>query len=113
MNEESTEERTYQPQSPQKIEKFEIDESNIKARNSIPNYNENTNSNNQNPPNRNEDYLEKIKQTYSDFITNKQVRSVMCPFDEESEGCQICYKVCATITCLIFLLVLYLICIYK
>ena len=71
------------------------------------NYNSNSNSNS------NQDYLEKMKSLYNDFMTNKHVRYVICPFDDSSEECQTCYKFCTGCTCMIFLLVLYLIFSFK
>jgi hypothetical protein len=99
-----------------KIEKFEVDESKIRI--SQPNNQINTNlsSNNVNSNTNSlheEDFFSKSKRLYNDFWSNRNVRHVLCPFDNESEGCQICYKICTGMTVFVLFWVLYLIYQYK
>lgn len=112
-----------------KIEKFDVDETNLKPENDknsksrsnsiikIPNYNGNTTKvTNTNYKTENEelhDPLDKIKKLYNRFITHPEVRKVICPFDDETECCQLCYKIFACMVCLIFTWVIYLIYAYK
>jgi len=87
----------------QNIEKFNIDESNLKnsyALNKSPINNPHQATHNQNQET---DYNKLIK----DFIQSREFRAIVCPFDDSSESCQMCYKICAITTCIIILLVLY------
>jgi len=109
-----------------KIEKFDVDETNVKSENDnkksksrsnsiikIPNYAGNTTKVSNTNTEELHDPLDKIKKLYNRFITHPEVRKVICPFDDESECCQLCYKVFACIVCLIFTWVIYLIYAYK
>jgi hypothetical protein len=100
-----------------KIEKFEVDESNIRISQTNNNQiNRNLTSNNVNSNINSlheEDFFSKSKRLYNEFWSNPQVRHTLCPFDNESEGCQICYKICAGMTVFVLLWVLYLIFQYK
>lgn len=104
-------------QNSTKIEKFEVDESNIRISQTNHNQiNRNLLSNNVNSninSIHDEDFFSKSKRIYNQFWSNRQVRHLLCPFDNESEGCQICYKICAAMTVFVLLWVFYLIFQYK
>ena len=56
----------------------------------------------------NEDFMTSAKRTFNELINNKKVSYIINPFQDESKGVQMCYKIYSTITCLIILLVLLL-----
>jgi hypothetical protein len=95
-----------------KIEKFEVDDSQVKTSEAQANlhvYNERKSNNNENIHYNDEDYFTKAKRLYNDFWSNHEVRAIFCPFDDDSQGCQICYKVCVGMTVFLILWIIYLI----
>lgn len=60
-----------------------------------------------------EEFIDKVKRIYHDISTNRSVRAVFCPFDDSSEECQICYKICVVVTLLIIIFMFYLISVYN
>jgi len=95
------------------IESFSVDETNVNV-----NVNSNTIQNNgnsiknnfgSNDSNSSTDPLQNIK----NFIKSEKFRNFVCPFEDSSEGCKICYKIFAVLTSLIILSVIFLIISYK
>lgn len=56
----------------------------------------------------NEDFITSVKRNFNEFINNKKVSYIINPFQDESKGVQMCYKIYSTITCIIILLVILL-----
>ena len=56
----------------------------------------------------NEDFITSAKRNFNEFINNKKVSYIINPFQDESKGVQMCYKIYSTITCIIILLVILL-----
>jgi hypothetical protein len=50
---------------------------------------------------------------YNQVMSNKQVQLLLNPFSDESEACQICYKIYACITCFIIVIVIYILLKYQ
>ena len=71
------------------------------------------NSNNKNPRQANNNNDFDIIEIYNNVMNNKQVKLLLNPFKDESEACQICYKIYACITCFIVLIVLYILLKYQ
>jgi hypothetical protein len=95
------------------IESFSVDETNVNVNinpNTIRN-NENAIKNNfgSNASNSSSDPLQNIK----NFLKSEKFKNLVCPFKDSSEGCKICYKIFAALTCLVILSVIFLIISYK
>ena len=56
----------------------------------------------------NEDFITSAKRNFNEFINNKKVSYIINPFQDESKGVQMCYKIYSAITCIIILLVILL-----
>lgn len=52
--------------------------------------------------------MESMKATYNKILGNKNVSIIINPFQDDSYGVQLCYKIYSAITCLIVLLVILL-----
>ncbi len=69
---------------------------------------QNNNNNNTNNNNRQEDFINTVKESINKFFENKTVSIIINPFQNSSEGVQLCYKIYSAITIFIILLVIIL-----
>ena len=69
---------------------------------------QNNNNNNTNNNNRQEDFINTVKESINKFFENKTVSIIINPFQNSSEGVQLCYKIYSAITIIIILLVIIL-----
>jgi hypothetical protein len=88
---------------------FNVDESNVK-RSSKLNENSHSNNNNESATDQSEN---KVITLFKECINSRQVKIIINPFSDSSEGCQLCYKICAGLTCFLVILILYLMLTYQ
>jgi len=79
-----------------------INEENIEVNNN------NINNKNNNNNNQQEDFIASIKETLNKFFENKTVSIIINPFQNSSDGVQLCYKIYSAITLFIVFLVIIL-----
>ena len=103
--------------SVQKIIKNQSNNNNNKEENtlnneysSIPINEENfkNNNNNMNNINKQEDFIKTVQESINKFLKNETVSIIINPFQNSSEGVQLCYKIYSAITIFIILLVIIL-----
>jgi hypothetical protein len=66
------------------------------------------NNNNMNNINKQEDFINTVQESIKKFLENKTVSIIINPFQNSSEGVQLCYKIYSAITIFIILLVIIL-----
>jgi preprotein translocase subunit SecF len=69
---------------------------------------ENNNYNNIKENNEQEDFIVNVKKNINQFLQNKTVSVIINPFQDSSEGVQLCYKIYSAITIFIVILVIIL-----
>ena len=66
------------------------------------------NNNNMNNINKQEDFINTVQESIKKFLENKTVSIIINPFQNSSEGVQLCYKIYSAITIFIIVLVIIL-----
>ena len=66
------------------------------------------NNNNMNNNNKQEDFIKTVQESINKFLKNETVSIIINPFQNSSEGVQLCYKIYSAITIFIILLVIIL-----
>ena len=89
--------------SVQKIIKNQSNNNNNKEEDNFKN-----NNNNMNNINKQEDFINTVQESIKKFLENKTVSIIINPFQNSSEGVQLCYKIYSAITIFIILLVIIL-----